>query len=264
MSFEDCSEGYGYGDIPTESEIAQWEEEGKKWEKSQLHHQLARTHLKDYEASYFGITKQDIDELVSIIENSDKEEDVQQFLQSHPTLLTHYLGGGHGRYCIPKRSLGGMFIPDFLLADLSSIGLSWYAVELKNPKAIMFSKSGDPSHSLNHATRQIRDWRDWLKNNLDEARRLQQDKGYSLIGIEPELECLILIGRRRDLDENLRDARRRMNGEIHGEIHTYDWLIEQAQGELVRVEDREAGRKIREELERQGKYRHIDIGDIER
>ena len=251
-----------YGDVPSKSEMAQWETERKHWEKSQLHHHLARTHLKDSEASYLIITKQDIDELVSIIENSDKEEDVQQFLQSHPTLLTRYLGGGHGKYCIPKRSLGGMFIPDFLLADLCSIGLSWYAVELENPKARMFNKNGDPSYSLSHAMRQIRDWKDWLKNNLDEARRLRQDKGYSLIGIEPELECLILIGRRRDLDENLRDARRRMNREIHGEIHTYDWLIEQAQGELVRVKHREAGRMLREELERQGKYRHIDIGDI--
>ena len=247
-----------YADMPSKSEIAQWQKATKEWEKSQLHHQLARTHLKDYEASYFRITKQDIDELVSSIENSDKEEDVQQFLQSHPTILTHYLGGGHGRYCIPKRSLGGMFIPDFLLADLSSLGLNWYAVELENPKARMFNKNGDPSHSLNHAIRQIRDWRDWLKNNLDEARRLQQDKGHSLIGIEPELECLILIGRRRDLDETLRDARRRMNREINGEIHTYDWLIEQAKNELVRVETRELGRKIREELGIELKSRHLE------
>lgn len=251
-----------YGDMPSKSEIAQWQKEHEEWEKSQEHHQLARTYLKDYEASYFRITKQDIDELVSIVENSHREEDVQQFLQYHPTVLTHYLGGGHGRYCIPKKSLGGMFIPDFLLADLCSLGLTWYAVELKNPQAKMFNENGDSSAILNHAIRQIRDYRDWLKNNLNEARKLRKDKGLGLVGIEPELECLILIGRRRDLDESVSDARRRMNKEINGEIHTYDWLIEQAKNEFVRVETREFGRKIREELERQGKYRHIDIGDI--
>lgn len=251
-----------YADRPSKSEIAQWQKETKEWEKSQLHHQLARTHLKDYEASYFRITKQDIDELVSIIENSNKEEDVQQFLKSHPTILTHYLHGGHGRFCIAKKSLGGMVYPDFLLADLSSLGLTWYVVELENPKAAMFNKNGDPSRFLNHAIKQIRDCRDWLKNNLNEATKLEQDKGSGLFGIEPELECLILIGRRRDLDERVLDARRRMNKEINGEIHTYDWLIEQAKNEFVRVETREFGRKLREELERQGKYHHIDIGDI--
>lgn len=232
-----------YGDMPSKSEIARWQKEHEMWEKPQLHHQLARTYLKDYEASYFRITKQDIDELVSIIENSDKEEDVQQFLQSHPTILTHYLRG-HGKYCVPKKSLGGMFIPDFVLADLSSLGLSWYIVELKNPKARMFNEDGHVSKYLNDALQQIRDYRDWLKNNLNEARNLRQDKGLGLIGIEPELECLILIGRRRDLDEDLLDTRRRMNREINGEIRTYDWLIEQAQEELVRVGTREVGRKI--------------------
>lgn len=53
-----------------------------------------------------------------------------------------------------------------------------------------------------------------------------------------------------------------MNREINGKIRTYDWLIEQAQEELVRVKYREVGRMLREELERQGKYRHIDISDI--
>jgi len=250
-----------YGDMPSKSEIAQWQKEHEEWEKSRLHHQLARTYLTEYEATYMRITIQDIDELISIVENSDREEEVQQFLQSHPTILTHYLGGGHGRYCIPKKSLGGMFVPDFLLADLSSLGLTWYAVELENPKVRMFNENGDPSHYLNHAIRQIRDWRDWLKNNLGEARRLQQEKGLGLIGIEPELECLILIGWRRDLDETLLDARRRMNREINGEIHTYDWLIEQTKNELVRIETREFGTKIREELGIELKSRHIE--DIE-
>ena len=61
------------------------------------------------------------------------------------------------------------------------------------------------------------------------------------------------MGRRKDIDEGLDETRVRMNREINGEIRTYDWLIKQAQGELVRVEYREAGRKTREELERQGK-----------
>lgn len=251
-----------YGDMPSKSDLAQWQKEQAKLEKGNLHRHLARTYLKEYEATYMMITQKDIDELVSIVENSGIEEAVQQFLQNHPTLLTHHLGGGGGRYCIAKKSLGGVFIPDFLIASLNSMGLNWHAVELENPKVKVFNKNGDPSKYLNHAIQQIRNWRDWLKNNLNEATKLKQDDGLGLVGIEPELECLILIGRRRDLAEASVKVRRRMNQEINGEIRTYDWLIEQAQEELARVENREVGRKMREELERQGKYRHIDIGDI--
>lgn len=238
MNCENHSE-YGSGDIPTESEIAQWEREQKTLEKSRLHHHHARTYFKDYETGFLEIIHDNVNELLSIVERSNKEEDVQQFLQSHPSILTHHLGGGHGRYCIPKKSLGGMFIPDFLLADLSSLGINWHAMELKNPQAKMFNKNGDPSYQLNHAIRQIRDWRNWLTKNLDEATRLREpDKGLGLVGIEPELDCLILIGRRRDLDETSLYNRRRINKEINGKIHTYDWLIEQAKEELVRVETR--------------------------
>ena len=133
--------------------------------------------------------------------------------------------------------MGGKFITDFLLADLSSLSINWEAVELESPKAKLFNKNGDPAHTLNHAIKQIRDWRTWLTNNLGEATRLQQNDGLGLIGIEPELECLILIGRRRDLDYTQQDARQRIHREIKGETHTYGWLIEQAMDELARLEN---------------------------
>ena len=249
--------------LPSQSDIDQWQRENDRWQKARLHHYLARKYLSEYDSIYERITAQDVEKLISIINNSDREEDIQAFLASHPTFLTHHLGGGSGRYCIPKKNLGGMFIPDFLIADLNSFGIKWCAVELKNPKTRMFNKNGNRSKDLNEAIRQIGNYRDWLKNNLNEARNPKQKMGHGLIGIEPELKCLILIGRRKDIDEGLDDTRIRMNREINGEIRTYDWLIEQAKDEFVRVETREFGRKLREELEIQGKYRHIDISDIE-
>jgi len=236
MNYENHSD-YEPNDIPTESEIAQWQREHEVLERSRLQHYLARTYLKEYETGFLKITKNDASELISVIEHSDREENVQQFLQTHPNILTHHRGGGHGRFCIPKKSFGGRFITDFLLADLSSLGINWEAVELESPKAKIFNKNGDPSYILNHALKQIRDWRTWLTKNLDEATRLQQESGLGLIGIEPELECLILIGRRRDLDDKQQDARQRINREINGEIHTYDWLIEQAIDEIARLEN---------------------------
>lgn len=225
-----------YGGLPSESDIDQWERENDTWSKARTHHYLARKHLSEYGYTYKRITAQEVEELISIIKNSKREEDIQAFLTSHPTFLTELLVGGSDGYCIPKKNLGGMFIPDFLLANLRSIGITWFAVELKNPKARMFNKNGKPSSDLNEAMKQIRNYRDWLKNNLNEARKLKQEKGLGLIGIEPELGCLIFIGRRKDIDEGLDETRIRMNREINGGIHTYDALIELAQKELVRVE----------------------------
>ena len=154
-----------------------WQKEYQKWEKTQLHHHLAKTYLTEYETSAATITKDDINELISTIENSRIEEDVQKFLKLHPGVLTRHLGGGHGRYCIPKPSLAGAYYPDFLLADLSSLGLTWHAVELENPQANMFNKGGDPRAALNHAIMQVREWRNWLMKNLDEATRPIPEKG---------------------------------------------------------------------------------------
>lgn len=245
-------------DTPTESDIAQWEKEARELEQSRMYHQLARTYLNEYETNFLEITSDDVNELVSIIEHSTREEDVQQFLTSHPSILTHYLGGGHGRYCLPKKSLGGMYIPDFLLADLNSKGISWYVVELKNPQAKMFNENGDNSKELNQAIKQIRNYRIWLSNHLNGARKLRQETGLGLIGIRSELKCLILIGRRRDLDDSTNEYRDTLDNEINGEIHTYDWLIQQTQGELIRIESRDKGRKIREELGIELKHYHLD------
>lgn len=82
-----------------------------------------------------------------------------------------------------------------------------------------------------------------------------------LVGIEPELDCIIVVGRRRDLDETALNIRRRMNREINEEIRTYDWLIEQAKEELVRIEERAFGQKLREELGIELKHDHIDGTD---
>lgn len=180
------------GGLPSQSDIDQYQRENDWLEKAHTHHYLARKHLSEYYSVYEIITAQDVEGLISIINDSNREEDIQAFLAAHPTFLTHHMGGA-GRYCIPKKNLGGIFIPDFLIADLNSFGIEWRAVELKNPKARMFNKNGNPSRDLNEAMKQIRNYRDWLKNNINEARKLKQEKGHGLIGIEPELKCLILI-----------------------------------------------------------------------
>lgn len=73
-------------------------------------------------------------------------------------LLAQIVGGGHGRWVIPRQRLGAEHVTDFLVGEKSSIGFEWLAVELESPKARMSRKSGDPTQTLNHAVRQITDW----------------------------------------------------------------------------------------------------------
>jgi hypothetical protein len=105
------------------------------------------------------------------------ENDIQQFLNANPYVLATQLGGGHGRWVIPKKRLGAEYVPDFVVAERSSVGFEWYAVELESPKATMFTKAGNPSHTLLHAIRQIEDWRMWLQQNQNYAARPRTEDG---------------------------------------------------------------------------------------
>ena len=74
----------------------------------------------------------------------------------------------------------------------------------------MFTGKGDPSAALTHALRQLSDWRTWLTFNRDYAARPRAASGLGLLGIEPELEGLVIMGRDADLNESVENLRRRI------------------------------------------------------
>jgi hypothetical protein len=155
-------------------------------------------------------------------------------------VLIQHLRGGHGRWVIPKKRLGSEHVTDFLIGQKDSSGYDWQAVELESPKAKMFTKRGDATKELNHAIGQILDWRSWLSRNQSYAARPTTDHGLGLTEISPNLSGLILIGRR---EKNNRGAarRRRMMEELDIDIHSYDYLADNARwnaGALRRIRDR--------------------------
>lgn len=141
-------------------------------------------------------------------------------------LLAVQLGGGHGRWVIPKKRLGSEHVTDFIIGEKSSIGFEWYAVELEGPKAKMFTKAGNPTQVLTHAMRQIHDWRAWLQTNQNYAARPRKAGGLGLSDITTDLPGLILIGRRADIDESTNRRRRQMMQDSRIKIHSYDWLLD--------------------------------------
>lgn len=188
--------------------------------------------LSDYFTRWDRIRPEDVERLKSALDNAKREEDIQQFLQTHPQFLIQHLGGGHGRWVIPKQKLGAEHVTDFLVAEKHSFGHEWQAIELESPLKQMFNKNGDPSQHLNHAIRQIQDWRAWLTTNQNYASRLKTESGLGLTNITSNVQGLILIGRRATLTQRSTELRRQMVSCLNIRIHTYDYLVEALQGRL--------------------------------
>lgn len=179
-----------------------------------------------------AIDQSEVELLTSALDNAEREEDVQQLLQANPKYLIQHLGGGHGRWVIPKQRLGAEHVTDFVIGEKHSFGYEWQAVELESPLKPMFNRNGDPSQYLNHAIRQIQDWRAWLLSNQSYAARPKDESGLGLSGINGNIRGLILIGRRSALPKATEERRRQMAHDLNIRIHTYDYLIDALKGRL--------------------------------
>ena len=178
------------------------------------------------------ITAQEVASLQELLDSNPDEQTVHIFLEGNPNFLVQVLGGGHGRYQIPKSQskprLGSQYVPDFLISDMNSMGIHWYAIELESPRKRAFRNDGIQTSDLTQAISQITDWRDWLRDNIDYARRPKEQSGLGLIGIESRLSGLILIGRRDEYPERYNRFRRDMLEGMRIAIHSYDWLVDAA------------------------------------
>ncbi len=196
--------------------------------------------LQEFFVWWDNIAQKDVDSLKHCLDTADQEYQLQHHLQEHPLMLIQHLGGGHGRWVIPKQRLGAEHVTDFIIGECDSSGFSWTAVELESPKPAMFNSRGDPSSTLNHAMRQILDWRAWLQKNQNYAARPRTEDGLGLTDIDPRIPGLILIGREHDLKPQTKQLRRQLSGDLNITIHTYDWLMRLIQD---RVEVLEVVRK---------------------
>ena len=188
----------------------------------------ASAELDQHSVLWDRVTVEDADSLKELLERDPDEHSMHRFLKDNPQFLVQALTGGHGRYQISKPRLGAEFVPDFLIAEESSIGLEWYAIEIESPRVEAHTTNGLQSHHLTHAIGQIRDWREWVMNNLDYARRPREQDGLGLIGIDNRVAGLILIGRRNEHPKRYNQFRRQMIDRERIVIHSYDWLVDLA------------------------------------
>jgi hypothetical protein len=190
--------------------------------------------FKEYFVFWDEIGFFEIELFKNALKNAKGERDLQRFLEYHPIMLIQHLGGGQGRWVIPKKKLGSRYEIDFLVADKDSQGFHWMAIELESPFSKTYKKNGDPTKELSHAMQQIRNWRAWIRDNQAHAQNPVIKNGLELPDITSDgLPGLIIIGRRDTENEKYRFKRRDLGNEANMKIHSYDWLLEQASGRVM-------------------------------
>lgn len=207
--------------------------------------------------------------LRAVLDTRGREEDVQQFLASHPWILLDCFAFPWAvRHCVPKFKFGNELVSDFLLVSGQSFRYEFILLELEPPMEPLFTQDGVIAKRLNQAMKQVADWNRWIGANgaffrREVARALradsQRDKEEGHFGqleygadqIDPEgqegrqfppanhpprVEYKIIIGRRSTLspEDNERRASICQLGGEAVEIVTYDRLLQATETPIQR------------------------------
>lgn len=232
--FVDCP-----GDL---AEMREAVREHREWEARKAREAAAEPSLAEFLTTWDDITQDDVDQFRAALLSETTEPPLTTFLAEHPHLLVQSLGAGLGRWVIPEKKFGDHYKGDFMIAEKSSIGFEWLAVECEGPQRKMFNEDGNPNRWLYHAIEQINEWRTFIGDNPDYARKPRDRHGLGLVDIDSDVRGLVIIGRRHVTPSSTNPKRRRLAISNNLDIHSWDWLVEQAQ---FRV-DALKGRRLRE------------------
>jgi hypothetical protein len=183
------------------------------------------------------VTESEIEAFCALLESARDEKPLQAFLQEHPAMLTFQLGH-QCRWIISQVKLGRL-VPDFIGARLDSTGLNWTLIELESPLIDgLYTREKTPKRQLAKGLHQIRDWRDWLRRSAEYAGSSSLAGGLGLVGLTDQAAGLVLIGRRSDRTDKDRALIQRDMYDLRIDIHSYDWLIDQARAS-IRLQEHE-------------------------
>lgn len=198
--------------------------------------------LAEYHVWWGDIREADVSAYETVLADATDERQVQRHLTEHPMLLAQFLNGGHGRWVIPHKDLGGRFEADFIVGHRwSGPTWEWILVELqapqlatsRNPAGHLFTKQGRMCEQLDEGLRQIDEWRQWIAANRDTAQRSRSQMGLGLTEIDSDPPGLLLIGREGDLTPEHAQRRQQLGRHYNVKIHTYDWLAREARSRIA-------------------------------
>lgn len=178
----------------------------KKWPKNYVSHRFP--------------SKANVTYFKGVLNVAGDEKPIQTALASNPALLRCLTNNTRHFWCFDRPSLGGKYIPDYLLCNHTSAGFQWTYIELESPTKQVLIKSGLPSAKLREAMGQIDDWRIWLRKNIAYA---QNYLGFT--DIDAECMAYVIIGKRAMINSKLAMKYRELS-KHNLKIITYDRFIE--------------------------------------
>lgn len=152
-------------------------------------------------------------EWYSLLSGDPEEEQVQHFLELHPSMIPGGSGdvgpgGHHGSdmgivFRRPTlKGSGRSFEPDFMWVTRSSGLITPILIEIEKPSKRWFKKSGRPTSKFTDAHDQLNDWRAWF---ADDANKAIFRKTFLFLGdqyenrpLEPQY--LLIYGRQREFE----------------------------------------------------------------
>jgi Domain of unknown function (DUF4263) len=176
-------------------------------------------------APSFEIACEDLDKFEELLEEAKDENELQTFLDKRKYILAWL--EPHCHHVISKPRLGAQFVPDFLLAEMSSAGIQWVFVEIEPAKSQLATQSGQFAERTRMAIQQVKDWKRWLRNNRDYAIRSIPNGGLGLEELEIEPKGIVIVGRRKATTGRFNELRAESRSEGIT-IMTYDRVLEWA------------------------------------
>lgn len=173
------------------------------------------------------VTSADIAAYKRVLDEAQDERPIQKFLQENPGMLAQQLGAVC-RWIIPQPRFGANYVPDFIAARLDSGGLNWTLVELESPTVRLFTKDGRRRKQLDKGIRQIGDWREWIAAHRSYVNGTRLDGGLGFFNLDHRASGLVLIGRRANVTDQDRQLMRPVMYNERIDIHSYDWLVDEA------------------------------------
>jgi len=168
-----------------------------------------------------------VSKLRDLVEANLREAEIQAHLESHPYILSEQYA--HCHHVFPRVRLGDRYEADFFCLECPSYGNKWIAIEIERPDIKVVTRTGRKTSELEHALQQLRDWRKWISDNIDYARRPRNRNGLGLEDIEPRFQCSAIIGRRSSVSEEFDSIRRQVLSDECIEIRSWDSVIERAE-----------------------------------
>lgn len=179
----------------------------------------------DHYVAHYKLTQNQLRRFKALLVGNPPERSIQSFLEKNREIVAAFIGV-HAVFVFPKPRLGTHYEADFGVVEWNSGGKFWKLVELEPSNAKPFRKDGRPTQKLTHAIEQIKEWRRFIRANLDYCQRPRSRNGLGFEDLTDRFWGVIVMGRRSDYASQPDQWRIQLREEAQIDLMSYDRFLE--------------------------------------